>query len=248
MAGESANAIGCDCSEINMLAPFLKTKMAQVTMEGGLLDTNLAQVAIRAVYQYNKENSKYLHLVPLFIDDFQYTGFYDTFKTRTPRVIDGLSEKFMINSGRGLGIYLPDDAFCHTVCAQLLFGEIDENTTNQKIRCKVTVYDSLKPTTFENILSSYKIDKDRKDNQSLYIKYKTDKKGKIYEKIIKRCIIPGVAKRFSLESGPKIDEKNDKCQNETKQYGTLVEYSYTNSVLYQNNNDDSTCGINCFLC
>ena len=85
------------------------------------------------------------------------------------------------------------------------------------------------------------IEEDRKDEQTAYKKYDCKKKKTMYQNIIRKCIIPGLFKRVTNEAG-------DKCDISIRSLQHSKHYVYTNSILFQNNDYDHTCGINSFLC
>ena len=241
-AGVTANAVGSDCLELGSMSPFLGHKMITEHIGGGLSTTNVLQVAIRAVYQYNKRNLNSLCLTPLYITENDYYSFLSTTNDRYPHKLGGFPENFSIKFDTPLGIYLPDDAFGHTVCAKLVFlKKIHHNWEKPSYICEVTVYDSFVRPGYGKNVESHVIEVDRKDEQNTYKKYDRKKKKTMYQNIIKKCIIPGLFERVTNEEG-------NKCDINIRSLQQRNHYVYTNSILFQNNDDDHTCGINSFLC
>ena len=250
--GETVNDIGSDCIDIKgMLPSFLKEGMVTSTLEGNhFVDTILLQLASRAVYQYNKKKVP-SQLIPLYINDLEYYGFHITAEGKKPNLIKGISANFRIQLGTPLGIYLPDDNQQHTVCAKIILKKL-KNTKSKTLKYifEVTVYDSLCDTINKKVKGFDCIEEKKKGNQEETLgKYDNKKKAKRYEMIIRRCIVPELAKRVVRDIKKSTDKEGDKLNYvPIKSISKKIEYTYTNSVLVQNNVGDNTCGINGFLC
>ena len=241
-AGVTANAVASDCLEIGKTSQFLRREMITDNIGGGLTETLVLQVAIRAVYQYNKRDLNSSCLTPLIIMENDYYTFLSTIDNKVPEILGRFPKNFSVKLGTPLGIYLPNDSFGHTVCAKLVFRKVTRNSLGRgKYVCEVTVYDSYMRPAVEKTVGSLVIEVDRKHEQSTYKKYDLKKNKNKYREIIRKCIVPGLVEHLTNEEG-------DKCQLTVRKLQHQKYFVYTHSVLFQNNDDDNTCGINSFLC
>ena len=241
-AGVTANAVASDCLEFGKTSSFLGRKMITDNIGGGLTENLVLQVAIRAVYQYNKRDLNSRCLTPLIIMENDYYTFLSTIDNKFPEILGRFPKNFSVKLGTPLGIYLPNDSFGHTVCAKLVFRKATHNSWEKgKYVCEVTVYDSYMRPAVEKTVGSLVIEVDRKDKQSTYKKYDLKKNRDKYREIIRKCIIPGLVEHLTNEEG-------DKCDLQVRSIHQNKHFVYTHSVLFQNNDDDNTCGINSFLC